>query len=212
MRSFYDILGVARDANADELRRAYRRAALRLHPDRESGAPGEMVRLNEAYDTLKNPGRRAAYDLTLRTPASRLPARPPGAAGPVALDPITFKLRVFVPLDAALVAAMRALDAAIEELAYDVYDDQYVARFADAVGAAELALGEAHRRLFSAPWPGAVGSALNLYRQGLRQADDAVEDFLGFTGSYDTDLLVQGRDVLRGALQVLADARRQLGA
>ncbi len=212
MRSYYEILGVTRDATADDLRRAFRQAALRLHPDRESGGQAEMVRLNEAYDTLKDAGRRAAYDRTLRPTGQRLPDRPPGPPAAAGLGPLEFRLRVFVPLDTALVAAMGALDAAVEALAYDIYDDLYVARFADAVAAGEHALAEAHRRLFAAAWPDPLGSALNRYRQGLRQADDAVEDFRAFTETYDSDLLVEGRDLLRWALRMLAEARRQLGA
>lgn len=214
MRSYYDLLGVARDATADDLRRAFRRAALRLHPDRETGAHDEMLRLNQAYDTLKDAGRRAAYDLTLRSlahpqPWSPRPASPPAASGS---DPLDFKLRVFHPLDAAIAAAMVALDAAVEELAYDVYDDHHIARFGAAVEAAEHALTEAHRRLFLAPWPAALSSALNLYRQALRQADDAVEDFRAFTQNFDSDLLVEGRDLLRWASRMLAEARMHLGA
>ena len=211
MPTYYDILGVARDATADEVRRAFRRAAMRAHPDRGTDGGAAMVRLNAAYETLKDAGRRAAYDASLRPAGYRLPAKP-AAGAPVGLDPLDFKLRVFFPLDAALAAAMAALDAAVEELAYDVYDDDHVARFGDAVDAAEQALGEAHRRLLASPWPDPLASALNLYRQGLRQADDAVEDFRGFTGSYDTDLLVQGRDLLRGAGRMQDEARAALGA
>lgn len=211
MRSFYDILGVARDATADELRRAFRQAAMRLHPDRDTGGQAEMVRLNEAYDTLKDADRRAAYDQSLKPAGYRLPARPGGAGVAVGFDPFEFKLRIFFPLDAALTAAMAALDAAVDELAYDIYDDHYVARFGEAVDAAEHALADAHQRLFGAPWPEPLLSALNLYRQGLRQADDAVEDFRAFTQNFDSDLLVEGRDLLRWALRMLGEARAHLG-
>ncbi|MFN3432557.1 MAG: J domain-containing protein [Candidatus Sericytochromatia bacterium] len=209
MANHYDILGVKHDATTDTIRRAFRRQAKALHPDKDSGTEAAMVRLNEAYDTLKDPGRRKAYDATLR-PAYRLPKRPQQPEGPVPLDPFEFKARVFYPLDRELVAAMDKLVEAIDELAYDVYDDAYIDAFDLAVAAATAAFARAHRQLFSVPWPGPLASALNLYRQGLRQAEDAVEDFATFSLNYDTDVLVQGRSLLIGAAKLLDEARDHL--
>lgn len=62
---YYALLGVSPDANADAVRRAYRKAALRLHPDRNGGSPaiGErMLLVNEAWAALRDTGRRAEYD------------------------------------------------------------------------------------------------------------------------------------------------------
>src|SRR5689334_13149474 len=64
-QDFYDILGVSRSANADELKRAYRKLAMQYHPDRNSGdktAEQKFKDLNEAYDVLKDDQKRAAYD------------------------------------------------------------------------------------------------------------------------------------------------------
>lgn len=62
---FYTTLGVARDAKADELKRAYRKLAMEYHPDRNSGdavAEAKFKELNEAYDVLKDDQKRGAYD------------------------------------------------------------------------------------------------------------------------------------------------------
>ncbi|RYG29353.1 MAG: J domain-containing protein, partial [Burkholderiales bacterium] len=64
MPNHYDILGVKHDATTDAIRRAFRRQAKSLHPDKDSGTEAAMVRLNEAYDTLKDPQRRKVYDAT----------------------------------------------------------------------------------------------------------------------------------------------------
>lgn len=65
------------DASADELRAAYRRRARRLHPDAAgSTASLEMARLNEAWRVLRDPGRRALYDASLRGPAPASAPRP----------------------------------------------------------------------------------------------------------------------------------------
>ena len=64
-RDYYDILGVARDAGEDELKKAYRKLAMKLHPDRNPGdakAEADFKDLNEAYDVLKDAEKRAAYD------------------------------------------------------------------------------------------------------------------------------------------------------
>jgi len=64
-RDFYDVLGVQRKANADELKSAYRTKAKELHPDRNPDDPKadqKFKELNEAYDILKDEQKRAAYD------------------------------------------------------------------------------------------------------------------------------------------------------
>ena len=67
--SHYDTLGVPCAAGAEELRRAYRRAAQRHHPDRRPDcelAQGRMAAINEAYAVLSHPQRRASYDEWLK--------------------------------------------------------------------------------------------------------------------------------------------------
>ncbi|HEX6308854.1 MAG TPA: molecular chaperone DnaJ [Longimicrobiales bacterium] len=65
MRDYYEVLGVERNADADAIKRAYRRLALQYHPDRNSGAreaEEQFKELTEAYEVLKDPDKRAAYD------------------------------------------------------------------------------------------------------------------------------------------------------
>ncbi len=64
-RCFYDVLGVARDASGEEIRRAYKREALKHHPDRNPGDPeaeGKFKLVNEAYQVLSDEEKRAVYD------------------------------------------------------------------------------------------------------------------------------------------------------
>ena len=64
-QDFYDILGVVKSADADELKRAYRKLAMQYHPDRNPGdksAEQKFKDINEAYDILKDDQKRAAYD------------------------------------------------------------------------------------------------------------------------------------------------------
>ena len=64
-RDYYEVLGVARDADEDALKKAYRKLAMKWHPDRNRGdkeAEAKFKELNEAYDILKDSEKRAAYD------------------------------------------------------------------------------------------------------------------------------------------------------
>jgi curved DNA-binding protein CbpA len=64
--NYYQILGVPRTASQDELKRAYRKLALKLHPDKNSdeGAVEAFTSITKAFGCLSDPDRRSVYDLT----------------------------------------------------------------------------------------------------------------------------------------------------
>jgi curved DNA-binding protein len=64
-RDYYQILGVPRGADAAEIKRAYRKLAVKFHPDKNPGdaqAEEKFKQINEAYEVLRDPGKRAKYD------------------------------------------------------------------------------------------------------------------------------------------------------
>ncbi|MES2153568.1 MAG: molecular chaperone DnaJ [bacterium] len=63
-RDYYDVLGVGRDADADAIKKAYRKLAIQLHPDRNKAADAEdkFKELSEAYAVLSDTDKRARYD------------------------------------------------------------------------------------------------------------------------------------------------------
>ena len=62
---YYATLGVKKDANAEDIKKAYRKLAMKFHPDRNPGnkqAEKKFKDVSEAYEILKNDQKRAAYD------------------------------------------------------------------------------------------------------------------------------------------------------
>ena len=64
-KDFYDILGVGRNASDDEIKKSYRKLAMKYHPDRNQGDAESEKKFKEAsaaYEVLKDPQKKAAYD------------------------------------------------------------------------------------------------------------------------------------------------------
>jgi curved DNA-binding protein len=78
-KDYYSVLGVGRDAAADEIKKAYRKLARKYHPDvsKEANAEERFKEVQEAYEVLKDPEKRAAYDQLGRDYRSGQEFRPP---------------------------------------------------------------------------------------------------------------------------------------
>jgi molecular chaperone DnaJ len=63
-RDYYEVLGITKNANGDEIKKAFRKLAMQYHPDRNKAADAEtkFKEINEAYEILSDPQKKAAYD------------------------------------------------------------------------------------------------------------------------------------------------------
>jgi molecular chaperone DnaJ len=61
-RDYYEILGISKNASPDEIKKAFRRLAVKLHPDKEGGDEVKFKEANEAYEVLSNTDKRQRYD------------------------------------------------------------------------------------------------------------------------------------------------------
>lgn len=61
-RDYYEVLGVSKTASDDEIKKAFRKAAVKYHPDKEGGDEAKFKEVNEAYEVLKDKQKRQRYD------------------------------------------------------------------------------------------------------------------------------------------------------
>lgn len=84
-KNFYELLGVSQKSTPDEIKKAYRKLARQYHPDinpNNKEAERKFKEINEAYETLSDPGKKTEYDEILANPAGRRRAPPPGGENP----------------------------------------------------------------------------------------------------------------------------------
>lgn len=93
-KSYYDVLGVAKDVDGDAITKAYRKLARKYHPDVTKDPDGEekFKEVGEAYEVLKDPAKRATYD-RVGTMDSRGEFYNTGTTGHVDLDEILRRMR-----------------------------------------------------------------------------------------------------------------------
>lgn len=61
-RDYYEVLGVGKNASADEIKKAFRKKAIQYHPDKQGGDEAKFKEINEAYEVLKDSQKRQRYD------------------------------------------------------------------------------------------------------------------------------------------------------
>jgi molecular chaperone DnaJ len=80
-RDYYEVLGIGKNASADEIKKAFRRAAVKHHPDKQGGDETKFKEVNEAYEVLKDPSKRQRYDQFGHAGVGSASGSPGGGAG-----------------------------------------------------------------------------------------------------------------------------------
>ena len=96
-RDYYDILGVSKNATAAELKSSYRKLALEWHPDRNKSPEAEtkFKEINEAYQVLSDPKKKATYDQFGHAAFDQAAGRPGGFGGFTQQGPFTYYYSTF---------------------------------------------------------------------------------------------------------------------
>lgn len=98
-RDFYDVLGVARGASEDEIKKAYRKVAMQYHPDRNPGdkdAEAKFKEATEAYEVLRDTNKRARYDQFGHAGVGGAAGGPPGGGHDFSGFDLADALRAFM--------------------------------------------------------------------------------------------------------------------
>ncbi|HEC17304.1 MAG TPA: molecular chaperone DnaJ [Sedimenticola sp.] len=80
-RDYYEVLGVSKNASEAELKKSYRRLAMKYHPDRNTGTEAKFKEVKEAYEVLSDAQKRAAYDQFGHAGVDSSMGRGPGGPG-----------------------------------------------------------------------------------------------------------------------------------
>ncbi len=81
-KDYYETLGVNKSASADEIKKAFRKSAIKHHPDKDGGSEDKFKEINEAYEVLSNPDKRQRYDQFGHAGVGGASGAPSGAYGP----------------------------------------------------------------------------------------------------------------------------------
>jgi molecular chaperone DnaJ len=220
----YDTLDVSPKATPAEIKQAYRRLAKLFHPDskRETADPEKIIRVNAAYEVLGDPNRRRSYDQQLRSPqsqpyrrnrqqrtadAQQHYQRHRHAAQDADAQLSDWLQQVYGPVNRLIGNILNSLDAQLDELSADPFDDELMAQFQAYLEDCRHYLNQAQLTFRSQPNPAAVaGAAASLY-YCLNQLGDGIEELNLFTLNYDDYYLHTGKELFRIATSLRYEAQ-----
>jgi molecular chaperone DnaJ len=207
--NYYELLGLKPDVSSLEIKRAYRKLVKSLHPDvhytgqthvERFHANERMTKLNEAYETLKDRYRRAAYDSLIGANGrGKLPIVAAAIIDPNDSDYARqqYLARVFHPSRHTIGKLLNKYKQQLGVLSQDIYDDQLLENFAHYVDAIEQALTSASQLLSSAETPRSFSAAELMMRYAIAQAADGLDELRRFCQNYDYDHLSMAGNLFR---------------
>lgn len=199
------MLGIQPEVTALEIKRAYRAIVKNHHPDvdyhgqnatERDRATEFMMQINEAYETLIDKTKRAAYDaLLLADNAGRRTARFTDLDEAENRD--VYLRMNFHPARQSMLRVMKKYKRQLSELSLDIYDDELVAAFEKYVDEVEDTLRKASQSLSARVVPSSLDGAVTMMRYSIAQAVDGLEEMRRFCQNYDYDHLHMAGNLFR---------------
>lgn len=207
-RNFYQVLGVETSVTAVEIKRAYRSLVKMSHPDVDyceqtklqlAEATEYMMRLNEAYETLKDKSKRATYDSIIGANGrgTRGHNGQTGHQQSVKQAHEQYLRQIFYPSRQSILKLLGKYKQQLALLSQDIYDDSLVQAFEKYTDDIEYALAKASRLLSSKETPSSLVAAELMMRYSIAQAADGLEELRTFCKNYDYDHLIMAGNLFR---------------
>lgn len=215
--TFYHVLGVQPDVTSAEIKRAYRKLVKSYHPDvdhheqtaeQKSQSTEQMLRLNEAYETLMDNSKRAAYDriIGLYRTASIISRSQDSVDED--LQKQRYLKQVYNPARQAVMRVLTAYQKQLRKLSLDIFDDELLADFEVYVNQVESALLEASQTLSLEPWPPILNAAVQMMRYSIAHAADGLEEMRHFLSNFDYAHLSMTSSLFRIASDLARESLR----
>ncbi len=214
----YEILGLAPDVSAAEIKRAYRNLVKNVHPDLSLSKKPDtqvvtetehMMSINEAYETLMDTDKRAHYDSVVIRSRPRTQMRMPTHFQD-SLDEEKARERylkqVFLPLRRSIESILSKYKQRLSALSQDIYDDQLLEEFSLYVEEIEQTLRKASDEFTANPPPLTLKPSLQWMRHSIAQAADGLEELQYFCQNYDYDHLAMADNLFKIAREHLRSA------
>ena len=231
--NFYQTLDVHPMASQAEIKQAYRRLAKLFHPDSHHAMAdhGRIAQVNAAYEVLKDPQRRQAYDQQRR--AQTLVEHGFGVGGggsqqtqgctnttPQAAQTMRetdvhlqqWLMQVYSPINRQLAQILDQLSQEVQDLSADPFDDELMADFQDYLNSCRGDLDCAQATFQSMPNPASMAGVAALLYYCMNHIEDGIEDMERFTLCYDDQYLNTGRELFRMSARLRTEAREAMSA
>ena len=231
-QNYYQILGVKASATQTEIKRAYRTLAKQVHPDSQTVMANHdrITAVNAAYEVLKDPAQRRAYDASQHEAMSRFAGPEPnwyqasGARTKVSQEKHRQQTTgrdteqhlnewlkwVYRPVNYQLSKILKSLKGEIRSLSADPYDDVLMENFQTYLEDCRTTVEKAQKAFRAYPNPANVASVAATLYYCLNHIEDGVEELERFTYCYDDHYLSTGRELFRISTKLQKEAQTAL--
>jgi molecular chaperone DnaJ len=213
-KNHYQILGLSTDVSAADIKRAYRRLAKAHHPDarhhiadtEESlAATEEMMRINEAYATLMDTAKRAAYDVKIGLRKAINIKKPIFTSFDEDQQRERYLSSVLYPIRNNIGKVLSAYKRELKDLSADPYDDELIWAFEQYVDKIEDTLRKSSDTMTRNAAPRTLQPTVLLMRQCIAQAADGLEELRYYLRNFDYNHLTTAESLFR----IATDLSRQ---